>query len=97
MAGPSQKTGAPGHRRRTRRLSPGLALLCASCRSFATRSTYMRVTVRLECPRSFWRAKAPLVFRRKPFVAWVKKELFPRWGQDAPGSALALAWAAIHI
>lgn len=57
----------------------------------------MRVTVRLECPRSFWRAKAPLVFRRKPFVAWVKKELFPRWGQDAPGSALALAWAAIHI
>lgn len=48
-------------------------------------------------PRSFWRAKAPLLFRRKPFVAWVKKESSPRWGQAAPGSVLSLARAAIHI
>jgi len=37
------------------RLSPGDARLCASAKSFATRSTYMRVTVNVVWPRSFCR------------------------------------------
>src|SRR3990170_4514249 len=72
---------------RTLRLSAGLARRWASCRSRATRSTYMRVTVRLEWPNSFWRAKASPPLRRNASAAawrmvWGERRLVPGAGGE---------------